>query len=305
VVTLPVSGTYQVEVTSFDPNDTGAYTLTVSPTAAAATAIAPPSSSKVRRTPAAAPDLTVTAASTVAASPPGRTIALNYTVTNGRVALTGFKIGFYLSRDSIFDVNDVQIASRTVTSLAAGGEVRGPTSATIPANTAPGTYRVLVRADSEGVLVEPSEADNVRATGAIVIGPDLTVTAATATASSVARGLTIDIDHSVKNTGAVAGSFTVRFYLSTNDTYSRTSDTLLQLLPTPSSPPATGRTVSSLAAGAVNRATTRLKIPIGTSPGPYRILVRVDAGGSGSAGAIVEASETNNVRATGVITVNP
>jgi hypothetical protein len=42
---------------------------------------------------------------------------------------------------------------------------------TIPAGTAVGTYRILVRADDAGVLTEASEANNLRATAPITIGP--------------------------------------------------------------------------------------------------------------------------------------
>ncbi len=42
---------------------------------------------------------------------------------------------------------------------------------TIPADTAPGTYRVLVHADPDNPLTEASETNNLRATGPLVVTP--------------------------------------------------------------------------------------------------------------------------------------
>lgn len=60
------------------------------------------------------------------------------------------------------------------------------------------------------------------------------------------------------------------------------------------------RTVTSLVAGGVSAKTSNLTLPGGTAPGTYRIIVRVD-----DEEAVVEASESNNVRATPPITIGP
>jgi subtilisin len=235
----------------------------------------------------AAPDVAVTGASTAAAAAPETAIAVDNTVTNGSVAMGAFTVGFYLSTDSIFDAGDVRLGSRAVASLAAGGVSHAINTLTIPAGTAPGVYRILVRAETARSLAESSESNNVRATAPITIGRDVSVTAA-ATATAAGPGETIVVDHTVKNTGSVAitTAFTVAFYLSTDATINA-GDVLLGT-----------RTVSSLAAGAVSRNLKSVVIPKGTAMGTYRILVRADSGA-----LLAEATESNNIRATAAVVI--
>jgi hypothetical protein len=66
----------------------------------------------------------------------------------------------------------VLLGTRTVTGLGAGATSAAATVLTIPANTTPGVYRVLVRADNGEALGKVNEANNVKATGAITVaGP--------------------------------------------------------------------------------------------------------------------------------------
>ncbi|MEX2146001.1 MAG: S8 family serine peptidase [Candidatus Rokuibacteriota bacterium] len=238
----------------------------------------------------AVPDVSVTAAKTVAAAAAGEIVDVVNTVKNhGPVSVGSFKVDFHLSTDAAFTKGvDVRLGARTVPSLAAGAKHGRTSHVTIPAGTAPGRYWILVRADAAGALTESSEANNVRATAAIRIGPDLTVTVAS-TGDAGAAGGTIAVSHTVQNGPEAVGSFKVAFYLSTNKTFNAGSDVRLR-----------ARTVTSLAAGAVSTKTNTLTIPGGTAPGTYRILVRVDDGS-----AVAEANESNNVRATAPITIGP
>jgi subtilisin family serine protease len=234
-------------------------------------------------------DLTVTMASTVAAANPGQVISVaNAAKNTGAVAVGAFTVGFYLSTNATFSAGDVLLGTRNVVSLAAGATSSVPTNVTIPAGTAVGTYFIVVRADNGLTFDEASETNNVRATSAIVVGRDLTVTVAT-TVASAPPGTSIAVTNAVKNIGSIAvTSFTVRFYLSTNSTF-EAGDVSLGT-----------RTIASLAAGATNSTSSTLNIPPATAPGTYRVLVRAD-----SANVIPEASETNNVRATAAIAIAP
>jgi subtilisin len=231
-------------------------------------------------------DVSVTAATTVAAAAPGQTIVVDHTVKNtGSAAITTpFTVAFYLSTDTTFNSADVLLGSRSVSSLAAGAVSQKLKSLVIPAGTM-GTYRILVRADSGKTLAEASEKNNTRATAAIVIGRDLTVTVAT-TVASAAPGQAITVSNTVKNGPVAVGAFTVAFYLSTNTVFD-SGDVSLG-----------SRSIASMAAAATNANTKSVTIPAGTAPGTYRILVRAD-----STNAVAEANESNNVRATGALTI--
>ena len=117
----------------------------------------------------AAADLTVKTAATVASGAQGQTIAVTNTVKNGPVAVGAFSVAFYLSADSVFNTGDVLLGTRSITSMAAAAINTTTKGVTIPAGTAPGTYRILVRADSTKVVAEASESNNVRATGPLTV----------------------------------------------------------------------------------------------------------------------------------------
>jgi subtilase family serine protease len=141
--------------------------------------------------------------------------------------------------------------------------------------------------------VETDESNNTfvsPATVAIALyRPDLVVTTLT-TPASVAAGRPLAITNTVQNAGpAPATAFTVRFYLSTDDTLDA-SDVLLG-----------ARALGGLAAGASSPAVTTVTIPGNTSvPASYRILAVVDA-----LGQQTENDETNNVKATAAMTITP
>jgi subtilase family serine protease len=118
--------------------------------------------------------------------------------------------------------------------------------------------------------------------------PDLIVSAMTAPAIA-GPDTDIVVTDSTKNqgTGAAAASKT-GFYLST-DTNLDALDTLLG-----------SRVVSALTAGATLAGSTTLHLPPATVTGSYRVLAKADWDG-----AVNENSETNNVRASGVINVGP
>jgi len=234
------------------------------------------------------PDLVVTALSGPARAQPGQVVTLSSTVQNTGSALAPTQtstLAFYLSTDGT--VVSVPLGSRVVPGLAAGAVSPASTQVTIPADAAVGVYFVVARADDGGSLAEAREDNNTRATATrIVVGPDLAVTVATAPPGA-APGLPVAVMNSVLNKGSTPAAFAVGLYLSTDAVFDSGVDARLG-----------GRTVTGLAPGATSAATTTVTIPSSTVPGTYRILVRAD-----DADAIDEADETNNVGATGPITI--
>ena len=131
----------------------------------------------------------------------------------------------YLSNDPTLDTpGDVVLGDMTVGPLRAGAMATETGTVPIPPATQPGLYWVIAQANVSGIVPEgdsPTRANNVRATAVpIIVGPDLLVTAAAATPTSVAPGSSVSVTNTIKNQGAaLAGAFDVGIYLSTNSTF--------------------------------------------------------------------------------------
>jgi hypothetical protein len=118
----------------------------------------------------ALPDLVPTVA---AATATGGNVIVHDAVRNQGPADAGpFAVTFYLSRDAVLDGNDIPFCSRTVPGLKGGGT--GAAAAVSEARTtcawpagATGSYHVIVVVDSANAVLEASDTNNLRATGAI------------------------------------------------------------------------------------------------------------------------------------------
>lgn len=187
---------------------------------------------------------------------------------------------FYLSPDATWSAGDVLLdGSRVVPELPPGASSAGSTSVTIPAGTAAGSFYVLAKADADNVIAENQEGNNATAR-TIRIGPDLTVSSVTLSASSVAEGAVVTVTDTILNQGAgAAGPSVTRFYLSVN--------TALDAADVPLTP---GRAVSNIAAGASSAGPTPVTIPDGTLPGKYYVLAKADG-----EDVVAEGLESNNV----------
>ncbi len=215
----------------------------------------------------------------------GTNLMISHAVKNqGNVNAEAFDIGFYLSTDLVFSpATDILICSRTVSSLKAGASdpATGTMSTTcaVPTTAAPGPYYVFVVADSGNTVDESNESNNAtNSSSTMAIGPDLIVTALTATIS----GTDLVINDTVRNQGNLdAGTFTISYYLSTDTGYNP-GDILI-----------CSRVLPSLAAGSSS--------PGGPSPcsfaaAPaafYYVVAVADSGG-----AVTESNEGNNTLPT-------
>jgi len=232
-------------------------------------------------------DLIMSTVSTTATGvAPGKSLTVSNKAKNqGNLAAGSFTIAFHLSTNAVYgDGDDIAFtATRTVTSLGIGASTTtASTSLVVPAATPLGTYYICAKADSANTVPEGDEANNTLCTtGTIeVSGPDLIMTAVTPNDTAVSSTATLSVTSSAKNQGGVsATSFKVGYILSLNTTYGDGDDVAI----------VTTRTISSLAGGATNTATTTLSIPSSTPAGNYYVCAKAD-----SAGAITELDETNN-----------
>jgi subtilase family serine protease len=121
------------------------------------------------------PDLTFTSLSLSPTSlPAGANLTVSDTVRNqGAGIAAASTTRFYLSTNTSLDGGDgALMPSRAVPQLADGASSSGSTSVNIPSNTAPGLYYVIAQADSDGVVAESSETNNVAVIRSIqVTGP--------------------------------------------------------------------------------------------------------------------------------------
>lgn len=223
------------------------------------------------------PDLDITVLSAPPTVAAGQSIVINETTKNvgGDTALPSLT-QFFLSANSILDTSDTLIGSRSLPALEAGAASSGSTSAAIPQGTTTGTWYIIARADSEGVVAEISENNNT-SFQSIKLGPDLGVASLSAPAMASA-GQSLVITEATKNSGGdTAGPTLTQFYLSSNSAYDF-SDPLIG-----------SRSVPTLPAGASSAGSTTVTIPQDTMAGTWYILAKADG-----EGVVVETSESNN-----------
>jgi subtilase family serine protease len=232
-------------------------------------------------------DLVVTVLTAPSSAAAGATIMLSETTSNqggGGAPASGTK--FYLSTNTVLDTSDVVLGSRSVAALAPGGTDSGSVQLALPLNTAAGLVYVVAKADGDDVISELQENNNVRISSAVKIGPDLMVSGVTAPGTAAA-GAYVQVSDTTRNQGAdSAGASTTNYYLSPNIVFDA-ADVVLG-----------GRSVPSLAAGAVNTGSAMVRIPGTTAAGTYYVLGRAD-----SANAVTESLENNNVSSAVVVRV--
>jgi subtilisin family serine protease/uncharacterized membrane protein len=211
------------------------------------------------------------ATATPRSTAPGKTLSVQSSVKNqGGQGAGPFNVAIYLSTDTGYEVGvDRLLSSRAVAGLAAGATSTATTPVTIPADTSPGTYFLLVVADSGGAVAEANNGNNVLATAAVqVVRPDLTVLSVTSPAA-MAPGQNVSVSHVVRNLSAPVGgaaATTSRLYLSTDATLHEGSDW-----------PLGDVTVNALAGGAQATVTRTVTIPATTAPGRYWLIAQANA----------------------------
>jgi subtilase family serine protease len=227
-----------------------------------------------------APDFTVTALTVPAIGGAGLTLTVSDTTKNqGTGASGGSTTSFYLSVDTAAGAGDSIIGTRSVPGLAIGASDTATTTLTVPDTTGAGSFWVIAKADAPGVISESGETNNTRI-ALVRIGPDLTVSALTASAIA-GPGNSIVVNETTKNVGggAADASSSTRFYLSANFTLDA-GDFVLE-----------AHGVGPLAPGASTAATTTITIPANVPTGTFYLIAMSDEGN-----AVAEPLETNNTR---------
>lgn len=216
---------------------------------------------------------------------PGDTIDVGITVKNqGTGTAEAGYINYYFN-DSRFYTDPYKIGSDYYGSLSTGWTSPESISYTIPSDTAPGTYYFYFWIDATETEAESNE-DNNRYQWDITVescstpSPDLAVLNPSVSPQTVKPGDTVSVSCSVKNQGdgTTGASSTLKYYLSTDSTYS-SDDTYLNVYDG----------VSTLSAGASENETASLTIPSSTNTGDWYILFVSDATDN-----ITESNENNN-----------
>ena len=235
------------------------------------------------------PDLVVASMSAPSAAGADTDIVVTDTTRNqGTGSSAVSNTGFYLSANNTLDATDTWLGSRQLAPLGPGVTNALSTTLRVPAATATGSYYVLAKADWDGAVTEGVETNNVRASAAMKIGPDLIVAAVTAPAVAVAGG-TIDVADTTKNQGGgAAAASTTRFYWSTNTSIDA-ADQMIGV-----------RSVPLLEAGVSSTLTSTLPVPAGATAGSYYVIAQADG-----PGGLPETTENNNTRATTAVKVGP
>jgi subtilisin family serine protease/subtilase family serine protease len=233
------------------------------------------------------PDLVVSALTAPAVAVAGGAISVSDTTKNEGGGTGGASATrFYWSTNTSLDASDQVIGSRAVGSLAVGASSSSSATFTVPTSTAAGSYYLIAQADGSGGVPETTEANNIRASAAIKVGPDLVVTAVSVPSSGTA-GATLAATDSTRNQGAgPAAASSTGFYLSVNTTISP-DDRFIG-----------SRSVGELTAGGASTGQAFLQVPADVLPGSYYVVARADWNGT-----VAEPTETNNDRYSGVIRI--
>ena len=217
---------------------------------------------------------------------PGGTLTVFDTVSN--LALGTAKASttrYYLSTDTVKSVNDIPLGgSRAIPILWPGASHQGSARASIPTNTAPGSYRVLVCADDGRAIVELDELNNCVAGNAVQVTlPDLVESGVSSPPQAVPAGGKFVVTDDAANLGAVSSAAsTTRYYLS-KDSSKNAGDVLLigtRAIPALGS---SGQAIS------FSSGSTLVTIPSTVAAGIYRVLACAD-----DTNVVKETVESNN-----------
>jgi hypothetical protein len=232
--------------------------------------------------------------SQISGSTPSRRFGFYFVGQNTGVAVpvgpgaTPVTVGFYLSSDNALSTSDHAIGTFTLSSsngITFGNQADlQPISDNVPG----GTYYLIAKMDEGNLFEEPNETNNVAVYGSQVVlptvtgqQPDLTIADLQVSTPSVAPGaiLSYNFDASNVGTGAVPGNFTIKSYISTDQTLSAND---IQDGTIPTGNYAAGFSVQNVAGAST--------IPTNLAAGQYHLIVKIDADNS-----VVEGNENNNV----------
>jgi CARDB/Divergent InlB B-repeat domain len=106
------------------------------------------------------PDLAVTALTVPSTWTRGALVSMTFNVVNTGSAAGSAQLRIYMSRDSQRSSDDVQLHSRTYSSIAAGASLPSAFTGTVPSAAPPGTYYLIIVIDATATVSETSESNN-------------------------------------------------------------------------------------------------------------------------------------------------
>ena len=229
------------------------------------------------------PDLAVTGLTAPPTGTAGGAISVTSTTRNQGTGEAGaFRVGVYLSTNTMITTDDLLLDSCSLTSLGVGNTSGCDRSLTIPGTVTPGTYYVGAVADDQTSVSESDETNNSRsATNATVVSARPTIDLAVMQISAPTHGTvggTIAVTSTTENVGSEAAeAFRVGLYLSTDATVSTTGQEIGSC------------SVSALAAGESAACNIDVTIPASVAPGTYYVGAYAD-----DQDAVTESEEANN-----------
>ncbi len=208
----------------------------------------------------------------------------------GNIAISGYtNLGYYLSRDSLFDGSDVLLATDYNSSMAVGGAVSESATLTIPSTTVLGDYYILFVGDYDNQQTESNEDNNVSTVPLTVEQSKRDVSLKNVYISGsteVYSGGYLYAYATLVNSGNVSLSSYIHlgYYFSTDSTWD-SSDELLD----------TDYDYSMSVGGSSSESTT-LYVPSGTSAGTYYIIFKADY-----TNRWTESDENNNYKSIPIV----
>ncbi|MFN6947046.1 MAG: CARDB domain-containing protein, partial [Cytophagaceae bacterium] len=190
------------------------------------------------------------------------------------------------SVNDTYESEDISLGSFNTSGLSANSLSTFTRIVSIPVNTTPGTYYIIVRADINNVIWETNKNNNINVIEITVLppAPDLIINNLTVQAH-VDVGATMPYSCTVRNQGHVdASSSNVAFYLSSNSSYEE-DDLLLGI----SEGGALNKTSNSGRSGTFT-------IPESVIPGDYFLLAFADYNNQ-----VEEGNEDNNISSREII----
>ncbi|GEM_PF-2697543 len=217
-------------------------------------------------------------------APDAHEMVVTFAIKNqgNRVTPGGFKVAAYLSKDNNISLDDLPLVNQMLDPLAPGGVETVRSVFVVPPSLENGKYTVLSRIDPDQQVSEVDKANNDRAGGDVLLGPDLVVEAIKTTLAP--EGDRITVEDTVLNQGnrPASGKIEISYFLSKNWSID-SADVFLG-----------SRAISILKPGESSVASTGLAIvKKKVATGRYFVLAKVNEGN-----AVVETDKTNNVRPT-------
>ncbi len=203
-------------------------------------------------------------------------------------AIEATKLKYYLSRDDQYGPGDRYVGYDNVPALGLGELSAESVTPMIPADSAGGSWFLLILVDATDLVAETFESNNVTAVPIDVVidhpsldAADLVATAPLLSKAIVGAGLQLTADLEIHNSGSQpAAPSRLKFYLSDDDLFDG-DDAYLDY-----------QQLEEVALGEIVPLSTRLRVPASTSDGPYHLLAVVDVNRN-----VVESYESNNVLA--------